>query len=150
MAITANWYGRHFQWLYNGSYTLDWTTPAGEKIYTALYTNAATFNPDADVYRSTYTSGEVSGTGYTAGGSQGSNTAVTIDTTNNQVVLDMNDVNWTSSTISAYRAIVYSTSGNSTTDPLISYVDFDGTYSTSAGTFTVQWAASGVAFIDYQ
>lgn len=50
----------------------------------------------------------------------------------------------TGATIAAAGAIVYKDSGTPTTSPLIAYLDFGGTITSTAGTFTAILNASGI------
>lgn len=79
---------------------------------------------------------EITGTGYTAGG----NTVVptfTKDTTNHRLTIVFPTTTWTSSTLSATRAVCYKSTGTASTSPLIFQNDFAGTVSTTNGTFTL-------------
>lgn len=119
--------------------------PGLETYKVAMYTNTLTPNFDADP--SSYSStNEVSGTGYSAGGNALTSTTVAI--ASGILTYDAADSSWTTSTITNARgAIVYA-------DPLtpkanLVAVNFGADYSTVAGTFTIQWNASGIATIDY-
>ncbi len=48
---------------------------------------------------------------------------------------------WTSATFTAFHAVIYDTS---VTDNLIASIDFGGAKTVAAGTFTIQWDASGI------
>lgn len=94
---------------------------------------------------------EVSGTGYTAGGKTITTTELTVGSpAAGQIKYDAADVQWTSSTItSAMAAIGYVSTGTSSADELIWLSDFVTAASTTAGTFTIQWDANGIFYIDY-
>lgn len=86
---------------------------------------------------------EVSGTGYTAGGAEAANPAVTIAA--KVVTFDADDVQWTTSTITARYAVLYDdTPVGDSAKPLIMYVDFGENKSSENGTFKVAWNASGI------
>jgi hypothetical protein len=52
---------------------------------------------------------------------------------------------WTGATIAAAGCIIWEdTAGASTTDPVIAYLDFGGTITSTAGTFTLVFNASGI------
>ena len=90
-------------------------------------------------------SNEVSGTNYTAGG----NTlgSVTLTQTGGTIKFDAADTSWSSATITDARgAVIYD--DTLTSDPLIAYIDFGADYSSSNGTFTIAWNASGIFTID--
>lgn len=95
-------------------------------------------NLDTWVNRSDVTN-EVTGTGYTAGGVALTLTVGSVDTTNNRVPITISNLSpgWTSSSISAVGLIVYLNSGTSSTDKLVSFVDFGGTVTSSSGNFSV-------------
>ena len=98
-------------------------------------------NLDAWVNRSDVTN-EVTGTGYTAGGVAVTLTVGSVDTTNNRVPVTPSNLSpgWTSSTISAVGAIIYKSTGTSSTDKLVSFVDFSGTVSSSSGNYSVTFS----------
>ena len=68
--------------------------------------------------------GQVTGTGYTAGGKALTGITWTYDTANRQAVLGAATVTWTGVTITAHFAIVYIDTGTPTTSPLVGYIDF--------------------------
>lgn len=80
---------------------------------------------------------EVSGAGYTAGGTAVTLTVAAVDNANNDVEVTCSAASWPSATISAVAGIVYKDIGTAATDPLIGVIDFGGTISSTAGTFTV-------------
>lgn len=115
-----------------------------ENYKCALYTNTLTPNFDSDPasYSST---NEVSGTGYTAGGV--ALTGSTLTAASGNLTYDATDVSWATSTIANARgAIIYADA--LTPKALICAVNFGADYSTTAGTFTVQWNASGIWVLD--
>lgn len=93
-------------------------------------------NLDAWVNRSDVTN-EVTGTGYTAGGAAVTATVGALDAANNRVPVTFSDPSWSSSTITAVGAIVYKSTGTAASDKLVAFVDFNGTVSSTAGTFAV-------------
>jgi hypothetical protein len=113
----------------------------------ALFTNSITPNYTTDTAYGVapYNANEISGTGYTAGGAVTASPTLTVSS--GIVTYDQADTSWTTSTITNARAaLLYSDAlaGNNA----ICLVDFAADYSTSAGTFTIQWNASGVFTID--
>lgn len=98
-------------------------------------------------YKSDVT-GEVSGTGYTAGGKSltwASATRLAYNTGTNTLTFDADDISWPSSTVTAGAAVIYDgTPGSDATRPVIGYVDFGGSVSTTSGTFQIVWNSSGV------
>lgn len=87
--------------------------------------------------------GEISGTGYTAGGVALTLTVGSVDTTNNRIPITITDLapGWTSATLSAVGLIIYKTTGVAANDKLVSVVDFGGTVSCTAGNFSVDFTA---------
>lgn len=85
---------------------------------------------------------EASGSGYTAGGATVTftNTSVSTDNTNNVINIAIPTVNWASSTISAKGAVLYTVTGDPTTDKLVAYCDFGSTVSSSASTLSVTFS----------
>ena len=114
-----------------------------DTIKVALVTSS--FSPDFDTmdYFDDVTN-EVSGTGYSAGGATLGSVTITLDTANDRVDIDAADVTWTTSTITARGAVLYNSTGTASTSPLIAYYDFGSDKVSSAGDFTIQWAAAGL------
>jgi len=103
---------------------------AGDTFKMALYGSGASLNEDTTTYTTT---GEVSGTGYTAGGE--TMTSVDPVLSNNKTLLDFADVEFTTLTVSGIQgALIY----NSTqTDRAVAILKFASTVSPSAQTLTV-------------
>jgi len=55
---------------------------------------------------------------------------------------DATDTAWTSATFTAYHSIIYD--DTVADDPLVCSIDFGGAKQVVAGTFTIQWHASGI------
>jgi hypothetical protein len=125
---------------------IDWDS---DNIKVALLSNSYSPNQDNDNYFDDVASFEVSGaTGYTAGGNSLTNKTNTYNGATNVVILDADDVTWTSSTITARYAVIYSaTPSTNATRPLIGYVDFGSDQSSSNGNFTITWDATGIVRI---
>jgi len=100
-----------------------------------LVTSSYTPNKDTHTKRSDVTN-EISGTGYTAGGVS---TAVTVtnDTANDRIDINFADVSWSSATLTAAAGVIYKTTGTSSTDNLVAYLDFSGNVTSTNGTFTL-------------
>lgn len=119
-----------------------------DTIKVMLLTSAYTPNQDTHDYLDDVVANEVTGTGYTAGGATLASKAITYDSATNVVILDADDVTWSSSTITARYAVVYDSSpGTNATRPLIGYVDFTSDQSSTAGNFTITWDATGIVRI---
>lgn len=116
--------------------------------------NRGSIDPDTDVFKmllvdgsytpsqTTHTkrsdiTGEVVGTGYTAGG-QTITCTVTKNTGANQIDLTFSNPTWANSTISARRGIIYkSRGGAASADELVAAVDFNAVISSTAAAFVV-------------
>ena len=132
MAFTGNYTCNSFKsGLLSGNFDFD--TP-GDTIKMALYTNAATLDEDTAAYTTT---GEVSASGYTAGG-----VTLTVEKglTNNTAFISFENVT-ISAAFTARGALIYkSGSGN----PAICVLDF-GSDKTSTATFTVTFPTASSA-----
>jgi hypothetical protein len=86
--------------------------------------------------------------GYTTGGATLTSVAMSSSSDGTGTIKwDADDVSWTSSTLSNVRAgVVYD--DTVTNDRLIAYIDFGGDFSTTSGTFQIQWNASGIFTLD--
>jgi hypothetical protein len=70
---------------------------------------------------------------------------ITIDTANDYAYFDAENVTWTSVTLSASGAVLYvSGAQGAETHPLVGYIDFGSTLSSSNGDFTITWSGSGI------
>lgn len=114
-----------------------------DTVYAMLVTSAYSPNIDSHVNRDDVTN-EVVGAGYTAGGKEVENLVVSQDNTDNEGVVDGDDVNWTSSTITARAAVLYKVVGSAATDLLIAYVDFAEDKISSDGDYEIQWNSEGI------
>lgn len=132
MAFTGNWACNAFKTgLMDGVYNF-----ASGTFYIALYTNAATLNQ----LTTTYTSiGEVSASGYTAGGQLLTvNQVPTTGSSGNTAYLSFANAVWNGSIV-ARGALIYLNNG--TTNPAVCVLDF-GSDKISSSTFTVQFPAA--------
>ena len=141
MAVSAKFYGKAFLSAFNKEIDLN-----SDTIKVALCTSTYTPDQDAHDYFNDITN-EVTGTGYTAGGATLGSAAVSYTGGTNTFAFDGADVSWATSTITARYAIVYDSTGTSSTSPLICYVDFGADVSTTAGTFTLTWDAAGICTV---
>lgn len=111
--------------------------PPGSTYKIALLTPAANFDKTATVYDGT---GEVTGTGYTAGGKTLTGYTAALD--GDTAVLDFADPSWANSTISAGGALLYdATNGNK----IRGVFSFGGTVTSTNGTFTATLPAPTAA-----
>lgn len=137
------------QWIggLTGLHVLNWDA---ESHKCALYTNTITPNFSDTLANTRYgagafSTGEITGPGYTAGGAVVTATTVT-ESPASIIMFDAADVVWPASTITNARgALIYAdaiTSPNA--DPGLVFINFGSDYSTNNGTFTIQWAATGI------
>ena len=122
MAFTGNYTCNSFKsGLIDGDFDFDTDT-----FKIALYTNSATLNADTSAYTAT---GEVSASGYTAGGNT---LTVSKGITGGTSFISFTDTSW-SAAITARGALIYKDGGGS-----ICVLDF-GSDKTSTTTFTVDF-----------
>jgi hypothetical protein len=138
MAVTAKMYGNALLKALNKE--VNYIT---DTIKVMLCTSAYTPNQDAHIYKSSIT-GEVTGTGYTAGGATLTNKTMTYDGATNTIKLDADDVVWVSSTITARYAVIYDDTGTDSTSTLLGYIDFGEDKISSAGDFKITWDTAGI------
>lgn len=105
--------------------------------FKVMLTNGYTPNKDTHTKRSDVT-GEVTGTGYTAGGAATTTTVAAVDAANDDVEITTGAANWPTSTITADGAVIYkSRGGAASADELVCFVDFGGDIISTAGTFAL-------------
>lgn len=108
-------------------------------LCTSAYTPSRNHTKRSDI------TNEVSGTGYTAGGSVVTVTVSTIDTVNNRVDVVLGGTSWSSSTITARYAVYYkSRGGAASADELVAVNDFGSDVISSSGTFTLNSSTSRI------
>jgi hypothetical protein len=109
--------------------THDFTNTTGDAFKLALYTSSATLGASTTAYTTT---GEASGTNYSAGGSTLTN--VTPFATGTTAVVDFNDLTFSTATITARGCLIY----NSTdANKAVAAIDFGGDKTSTAGDFTI-------------
>jgi hypothetical protein len=72
----------------------------------------------------------------------------TYDTASDQARFDAADPSWTSSTLTARIAVVYKSTGTSSTSPLVSFIDFGADVTTTSGTLSITFDSTGVWLVD--
>jgi hypothetical protein len=107
-------------------------TPYTYKI--ALYTANATLNETTTAYT---TDGEITGTGYVAGGKVLTITGLGSDTTNNTAYVSFVDVTWSPANFTTAGALIY----NSTTNAAVCVLNF-GSDKTATSTFTITFPSA--------
>ena len=120
--------------LYQGTHNL-----LSDTLKMALYTSFASLNADTTVYTTT---GEITGTGYTAGGNLV--TGATVNTSGYTAYVSFNKVIWTNSSLMARCALLYNVSkGNKS----ICVIDFGSDKSQVNFTITMPANTSTSALI---
>jgi len=103
---------------------------AADTFKIALYTSSATLDATTTAYT---TSGEVVGTGYTAGGNT-LTISVVPTSSGTTAYLSFSNTSWTTATITARGALIY----NSTqSNAAVAILDFGSDKTSTAGTFTI-------------
>ena len=114
---------------------MDFSSDTALSFKVALYTSSSTIGAATTVYTAT---NEASGTGYSAGGA-----AVTIaanpTSSGTTAYLDLDNVTWSSSSITARKALIYSADG--VTNPAIAVIDFGADVQSSEGNFVITMPA---------
>ena len=103
--------------------------PSGNTYKMALYPSSATLSAATATYSAT---GEVTGTGYTAGGATLTGYAASLDGTT--AILDFADPSWPNSTITARGAVIYDTTNG---NKVRAVLDFGADIVSTNGTFSV-------------
>ena len=103
----------------------------GSTFKLALFTSSASLDASTTAYS---TSNEVSGTGYSAGGS--ALTRVDPSTSGTTAFTDFADLSFTTATITAMGALIYN---DTNSDKAVCVLDFTSNKTSTAGTFTIQF-----------
>jgi hypothetical protein len=116
-----------------------------DTIKVMLTTSTNSISQTADTVKADVTNELAATGGYTAGGEiLGSKTYAASSLT---TTFDAADTSWTSATFSTDQAHIYDDTPTTPADPLMSYIDFGATQTVSAGTFTLQYNASGIVAV---
>ena len=110
--------------------THNFTNSSGNTFKLAMYTNSASFDASTTAYT---TSNEVSGTGYSAGGSALTN--VTPTSSGTTALTDFADLTFSTATVTARGALIYNDSAGG--DPTVVVLDFGSDKTSTAGDFTI-------------
>jgi hypothetical protein len=147
MVVTAFWYGKALSKAFGsttatGVASFDWLS---DTIKVALLNSSYVPSQDSHATFSQVDSREVTGTGYTAGGATLANKTLSYTPATNVLMFDNTaDTTWATSAITARFAVIYKAGTAAATSPLLGYVDFGANVVSSAGTFTIAWAAGGI------
>lgn len=117
-----------------------------DTIKLSLHSSSWTPDIDADEFFSNVDNEVASSGSYTSGiaGGYTLTTTVSTDDTDDEGVFDATDVSITNATIAARYAIIRKDTGVAATSPLILYIDFGSTQTSTAGTFAITFAAEGI------
>ena len=111
--------------------THNFKNSGGSTFKLALFTSSATLGASTTAYATT---NEVSGTGYSAGGSP--LTRVDPSTDGTTAITDFGDLTFSTATITANGALIYNSSAS---DKAVIVLAFGGDKTSTAGDFTVQF-----------
>lgn len=103
---------------------------------------------DTDTGRADVSSEVATGSGYVQWGKALTGVALSVTNDGSSIITwNADDITWASSTITgAAAAVIFD---NTTANfPLIAYIDFAGSFSTTSGTFEIQWNPSGIFTLD--
>ena len=109
--------------------THNFTASSGDTFKLALYTSSATLGATTTAY---VTTGQVSGTNYTAGGAN--LTSVTPTTSGTTAVCDYADLTFGTATVTARGCLIYNSSKS---NKAVAAIDFGGDKTSTAGDFTI-------------
>lgn len=144
MAMATGWFGLTLEKMFENSSAVDLD---GDALKAMLVTDTYTPNFDTHDFHNDVTN-EVSGTGYTAGGTTVAGVASGV--ASGFYTFDANDFSWTTATFTARGDVVYdSTPGSTSTNWLLFARTYGSDFSVTAGTFTTQQNASGLWQVDY-
>lgn len=135
----THWYTTAFKNAITGAAnsTWDWDT---DTIKCSLHTSAYAVNQNTDLFWNTATN-EVASANYTTGGNTLTNTA---SVAANVAQFTTAATTWTTVTFTCRYAVVYKSTGTSTTSPLIAYIDFGADQTVAGGNFSITFDATGL------
>jgi len=141
MATTAKWYGQALLGLVSATAArrFDW---ANDTFKVALVKSAYTPDQDAHDFWDDVSANEITGTGYTAGGKELFEKAVSYDAATNTVRLKAKTVEWKEVTAEYRYAVVYKDTGTAGTSPVVQYLDAGAVQKIVAGTVKIEWDAT--------
>lgn len=138
--MTAHFFGNIFVKAFNKEFDFN-----GDAPMCALTTSSYTVSQAHDYFNDI--TNEVSSTNYTAGGFILTTPVFPFDGTS-VFKLDSDDPSWTTVSFTTRYGIYWvNTGGASSTDPLVSYLDFGGDQTVSSANFTITQNAAGIATV---
>ena len=127
----------------------DFRVTSGDTFKISLYTSSANIDANTTAYTTT---GEVTGTNYTAGGNTLVNGGVVTSNTSSSAgtgFTTFSNTTWTNATITARGALIYnntpsalSNSGGTLTNAAVAVLDFGSDKTSTTGDFTVVFPAA--------
>lgn len=129
--MTTRWYGKAAQAVATKKIDL-----VNDDIKVMLVTSAYVPNQDTHGTKADVT-GEVSGTGYTAGGKSLTGKTLTQNAATNRWVWDADDITWPNASVTFRYAVLYDDSD--VNKPLIGYVDFETNQSATNQDLSLRW-----------
>ncbi len=145
MAVTVKVYGKASAHIYAGD--IDW---AGDTIKLALATSSYAVNQATNEFFSDVTNEIAAGGGYSSGGFTLTTSAPSYDSGTREERFDATDLGVSALTpASPFRyGIVYdATPGSPSTDILIAYLNFGADQDPAGLPFAIQWASTGVFYM---
>ena len=133
MAITQTWTTSFKYQILLGEHDLD-----TDVLKMALYTSAASLGADTTAYT---TSGETTGTGYTAGGIVLTN--VTVSSGNGIAYVDFDDPTWSGTSFTTIGALIYNSSKSNKS---IAVLNFGQNQTTTNENFVLQMPSNNPTF----
>jgi len=133
MAITQTWTTSFKYQILLGQHDLD-----TDVLKMALYTSSASLGADTTVYT---TSGETSGTGYTAGGVVLTN--VTVNSGNGIAYVNFDNPTWSGTSFTTIGALIYNSSKSNKS---IAVINFGQNQSTTNENFVLQMPSNNPTF----
>ena len=113
----------------------------------ALVTSSYTPDIDAHDFFDDITNEVAASGSYAAGGATLSVTT-SVDTTDDEGVLDATDITFTTFTGTARYAILYKSTGSAATSPLIAVIDLGQDYTATGGPFALTFSSEGIININ--
>jgi hypothetical protein len=108
-----------------------------------------TYTPNFDTHdEEVDITNEVTGTGYTTSGEALGSPVCNLTVTTGFLTFDGADVSLATTTLASVRGVV-GYDDTLANDPLLWATTFGADYSTTAGTFAITWAATGIWRVDY-
>ncbi|HET7386835.1 MAG TPA: hypothetical protein VFJ19_09270 [Nocardioidaceae bacterium] len=118
---------------------------AAHDLKVMLIDNTWAYDPDVNRFVSEVT-GEVTGTGYTAGGATLANVTETYDAATDTTIVNADDVVWdaTGGALTGHRAVFYVDTGTPTSSPIVTAWDLGADITATNAAWTLSIDAGGI------